>query len=227
VTEMSPPLSPIPAGRPPIPVVPATFAAPSPPLEKKSIDIPRGDPEVFESVAPARNVDEAQPPALPTGRPPVPSTTAPPPPAKLPPPMPAHETSVDDDVDWELRGGAPAPPRTALPPPPPTVEPSASATIDDGAAEEASAIRSEPTASESQAAPTDEFEDEDPEIARRRAIAARMAKLGGVNMRMPMFGAIPVGGPPKPAKKKSIPAPEEEHESTAQTEVTRGQCAGC
>ncbi|GAA5980080.1 hypothetical protein JCM5350_001755 [Sporobolomyces pararoseus] len=55
-------------------------------------------------------------------------------------------------------------------------------------------------------------EEEDPEVARRRAIAARMAKLGGMSMRMgPMIP--PVGGLPPPAKKKAKkPKVEEEGE---------------
>lgn len=210
VTEVSPPTSPVSTGRPPIPVVPMSFAAPSPPLEKKSIEIPRGEPEVFESIAPTRSSDAEQqeqgPPPIPAGRPPVPDAGRP---AKLPVPMPAHEASDVRDDD-ETQAVPPPMPRTTLPPPPPTVEPSASATVDDGTAEEASAVRSEPIA-DTQTADDFEDEDEDPEIARRRAIAARMAKLGGVNMRMPMFGAMP---PPKPAKKKSVPVPEEEQASS-------------
>ncbi|GAA5822472.1 hypothetical protein JCM11251_006350 [Rhodosporidiobolus azoricus] len=50
----------------------------------------------------------------------------------------------------------------------------------------------------------EEEEEEDPEVARRRALAARMAKLGGRGMG-PMFGAGFGGLPPAPpAKKKTI-----------------------
>ncbi|GAA5956018.1 hypothetical protein JCM3765_000071 [Sporobolomyces pararoseus] len=59
----------------------------------------------------------------------------------------------------------------------------------------------------------EEEEEEDPEVARRRAIAARMAKLGGMSMRMgPMIP--PVGGLPPPTKKKTKkPKVEEEGEA--------------
>ncbi|KAL8290543.1 hypothetical protein RQP46_002801 [Phenoliferia psychrophenolica] len=52
----------------------------------------------------------------------------------------------------------------------------------------------------------EEEEEEDPEVVRRRALAARMAKLGGMNMRMgPMMP--PVGGPRKPKKQPSDDSP--------------------
>ncbi|GAA5889162.1 hypothetical protein JCM8208_007788 [Rhodotorula glutinis] len=56
----------------------------------------------------------------------------------------------------------------------------------------------------------DEAEEEDPEVARRRALAARMAKLGGQGM-MPMFGGF--GGPPPggaPKKKAPVKKPTNE-----------------
>ncbi|GAA5838646.1 hypothetical protein JCM9279_003817 [Rhodotorula babjevae] len=56
----------------------------------------------------------------------------------------------------------------------------------------------------------EEKEDEDPEVARRRALAARMAKLGGQGM-MPMFGGF--GGPPPggaPKKKAPVKKPTNE-----------------
>ncbi|GJN92758.1 hypothetical protein Rhopal_005796-T1 [Rhodotorula paludigena] len=50
----------------------------------------------------------------------------------------------------------------------------------------------------------EEEEEEDPEVARRRALAARMAKLGGRGMMPPMFGGFggAAGGAPKPKPKK-------------------------
>ncbi|GAA6004071.1 hypothetical protein JCM10207_002411 [Rhodosporidiobolus poonsookiae] len=60
---------------------------------------------------------------------------------------------------------------------------------------------------------SEEEEEEDPEIARRRALAARMAKLGGRGMG-PMlgFGGLPPA-PPKKAKKKSVRQEEERQPS--------------
>ena len=59
-------------------------------------------------------------------------------------------------------------------------------------------------------AEVEEEEEEDPEVARRRALAARMAKLGGQGM-MPMFGGF--GGPPPsgaPKKKAPVKKPTNE-----------------
>ncbi|GAA5888469.1 hypothetical protein JCM5296_000640 [Sporobolomyces johnsonii] len=61
----------------------------------------------------------------------------------------------------------------------------------------------------------EEEEEEDPEVARRRALAARMAKLGGMNMRMgpmipPIGGIGAMGGPKKTVKKKKAVKAEEE-----------------
>jgi hypothetical protein len=70
----------------------------------------------------------------------------------------------------------------------------------------------------------DEEEEEDPEIARRRALAARMAKLGGRGPLMggPMlgFGGLP---PKKPAKKKST---AESADAAAQAPVPRVESQG-
>ncbi|GAA5879148.1 hypothetical protein JCM16303_001316 [Sporobolomyces ruberrimus] len=65
----------------------------------------------------------------------------------------------------------------------------------------------------------EEEEEEDAEVARRRAIAARMAKLGGMSMRMgPM---IPPMGGVAPTKKKSVrkPKPEEEEQASGLVEA--------
>ncbi|GAA5957430.1 hypothetical protein JCM21900_003303 [Sporobolomyces salmonicolor] len=64
----------------------------------------------------------------------------------------------------------------------------------------------------------EEEEEEDPEVARRRALAARMAKLGGMNMRMgpmipPIGGTGAMGGFKKTGKKKK--AVEQEFEEQA------------
>ncbi|GAA6015484.1 hypothetical protein JCM11491_004367 [Sporobolomyces phaffii] len=64
----------------------------------------------------------------------------------------------------------------------------------------------------------DEEEEEDPEVARRRAIAARMAKLGGMSMRMgPMIP--PMGGIPPPKKKTKKPKAEVEEEPARELEA--------
>ncbi|GAA6030402.1 hypothetical protein JCM8097_009090 [Rhodosporidiobolus ruineniae] len=65
----------------------------------------------------------------------------------------------------------------------------------------------------------EEEEEEDPEVARRRALAARMAKLGGVGMG-PMFGGLGGMAPPKPPKKKKSVKREEEPQELEENAVS-------
>ncbi|BGP18038.1 hypothetical protein JCM10213_008427 [Rhodosporidiobolus nylandii] len=89
----------------------------------------------------------------------------------------------------------------------------ASAPAADEGANEEGATRVEQDAEEEGDEEEQEEEEEDPEVARRRALAARMAKLGGVGMG-PMFGGF--GGlppaPPKPKRTKSVKKEAEREE---------------
>ncbi|KAK4050334.1 assembly of actin patch protein [Microbotryomycetes sp. JL221] len=170
-----------PPGRPAIPSIPATFASTSPvetEERKTPIEIPRGEPLIVENdVQPeVEGETNAEPGVIDAG----------------------EESGQQADVEDE----ATAPP----PPPPGRPAPPVVATLGET---EGGAVSTEST-QEQQVAEADENEqddeeEEDPEIARRRAIAARMAKLGGMNMRMgPMIP--PIGGvrkPPQATKKKS------------------------
>ncbi|GAA6062817.1 hypothetical protein JCM10212_001549 [Sporobolomyces blumeae] len=71
----------------------------------------------------------------------------------------------------------------------------------------------------------EEEEEEDPEVARRRAIAARMAKLGGMNMRMgPMIPPIGgIGAGPKQTKK---PKEQEVEARDLNEQVVESQSSG-
>lgn len=217
INDASPtPTSPATASRPAIPAIPASFAAarPSAPAKERLV-IPRSvapeEEEDGDVVSVPTSPATAHRPAIPG----IPASFAPPSPAKMQPIMPLRQPEPEEedeeeeeqyaDVQGTPQGEAvdspmdPAlPPRVApavpkaMPPPPPSA-----------------AAQEEEEPQQAEAGDEQEEEDEeDPEVARRAALAARMAKLGGMNMRMGM-PMPPVGGMRKPAtKKKSAPLEE-------------------
>ncbi|ORY77260.1 hypothetical protein BCR35DRAFT_305565 [Leucosporidium creatinivorum] len=230
ITDASPPpTSPATASRPAIPSIPASFAPPAAPPVKEAIVIPRStepeDDEEDDTLAPTSPATASRPaiPGIPA------SFAAPSAPARPAPIVPLRQPeeeeqgaeeeqfaathtpqseAVDSPMDPTLppRGAPPAAPKS-VPPPPPAVE-------DDG---ERSAPKEEAAAEGEQQDEDEEEEEEDPEVARRAALAARMAKLGGMNMRMgPMFP--PIGGMRPPTKKKSVAEPVEESAPTEEAE---------
>ncbi|KAK4051017.1 assembly of actin patch protein [Microbotryomycetes sp. JL201] len=169
---------PPPVGRPAIPAIPATFATTTVSDEsddRRPIDIPRGEPAVLENTV-EDDVAQAEIAA-----------------------DDGEESGQQADVEDETAGATPPPPPPGRPVPPPSA---------DGAIVGQPSTLEESRPAESTRPEEDgeaeEEEEEDPELARRRAIAARMAKLGGMNMRMgPMIP--PIGGirkPPASAVKK-------------------------
>ncbi|KAI5478626.1 SH3 domain protein [Pseudohyphozyma bogoriensis] len=226
------PTSPATSSRPAIPAIPTSFAATGiQPTEKEAIVIPRSEPEDDQE----RVDDDVPVPTSPatSSRPAIPAIPASfaqttiQPTEKANIVIPRAEEEVEEEPRSPISPSSPVIP--SRPPPVPAsfadiekeeevAVPRDESTALAGEPEE-SREAEEPAAAEPEAADEEE-EEEDPEIARRRAIAARMAKLGGMNMRMgPMFP--PVGGIKKPSTKKSVsdepaaPPAEEEEEAPA------------
>ncbi|KAM0790066.1 hypothetical protein ACM66B_005394 [Microbotryomycetes sp. NB124-2] len=233
VTEASPPpISPLAAGRPPIPVVPQSFSTPH--QESQQDELLAAAAERDVAIAPTASGGDStateevpSPVSPPPGRPAIPaipatfaSTTvtdhaAENRPIEIPrgePLVVENDVSVDDvaedggpvgDEGEESGQQADVEDETPPPPPPPgrpapPINAESIETTDRETTEPAELAETETQQQD------EEQEEEDPEIARRRAIAARMAKLGGMNMRMgPMIP--PIGGVRRapPVKKQS------------------------
>ncbi|KAI0647871.1 hypothetical protein C8Q79DRAFT_1008270 [Trametes meyenii] len=186
------PASPIPTGVPRRPI-PPPLRAPSPTREDEGellneSDVDPIDPEFYSpqkspgpdgkafSPSPLQSfsVPVVSPP------PPPPARLVSPPPVDIPLPPPQHIAS-SPPPQLQVISPPPPPPRVASPP-----------------AERATS----PIAAHDQEEPQDQDNEEDAEQARRRTIAERMAKLGGIR-----FGAPP----PMPTARRPPPPPETEH----------------
>ncbi|PIL22717.1 hypothetical protein GSI_15410 [Ganoderma sinense ZZ0214-1] len=175
------------------PVLPPLQRGPSPSesLEEEMIDDTDGDPIDPQFYSPQRSpgsqhVTSPQSMTFPLASPPLPPARIVSPPPVSPPPPPPPPRIVSPPPAPERAISPPAVPSSPPPPPPPITSPRPPMA---------------PAASEPQ---EEQAEDEEnSEQARRRTIAERMAKLGGIR-----FGAPP---PIPSARRAPPPEPEPEH----------------
>ncbi|KAM0746882.1 hypothetical protein T439DRAFT_350457 [Meredithblackwellia eburnea MCA 4105] len=179
---------PTPVARPAIPAIPASFKLPDREPAKESIVIPREPVPEPEEEEQEQEQEQDQEPELEQDE---------------------EETGVGEHRRLEDTDEPSAPSQGFVSPP--AQETPSEATTSTSSDPKPSPVTVQPGDGDD----NEEEQEEDPEVARRRALAARMAKLGGMNpMRMgPMFP--PIGGLRKPAKQKS-----ESEESPAEQKPT-------